>query len=394
MNLCILGRQSDISIAELEAVFGSDSIQLLMPQAVLCSAENIDIDRLGGTQKVAKLLFEIPSSNWKDVRGAVLSHIKPEDIFNTNIDHKFSLGISVYGINSTTRDITGLGLEIKKAFKKQNPNQKTRVVPNKEPHLSTAQVNHNKLSSKDTGAELLLIGVGSKTYVGLTTGVQDINAYAERDQARPVRDARVGMLPPKLAQIILNLSTRQFLPSKSNYVLDPFCGTGVLLQEALLTGWSALGSDISPRMQRASMENLLWLKSKHTELGEINIEVGDATTTQWAVPFFSVATEMYLGEPQTTQPSPEQVKKLMQENEELTVKLLTNLASQVQAGTQLCIAMPAWRTHQGFEYVDMVDHLKKIGYTQSSFKHIGVPELIYARPDQITGRRLLVLTKN
>lgn len=66
-----------------------------------------------------------------------------------------------------------------------------------------------------------------------------------RDYGRPARDARVGMLPPKLAQIMLNLSVKD---EKSGTVLDPFCGTGVLLQEAALAGFDFIGSDIEPRM--------------------------------------------------------------------------------------------------------------------------------------------------
>jgi hypothetical protein len=45
--------------------------------------------------------------------------------------------------------------------------------------------------------------------------VQDIDAYAERDFERPMRDAFVGMLPPKLAQIMLNLAVgEEFLESR------------------------------------------------------------------------------------------------------------------------------------------------------------------------------------
>lgn len=63
-----------------------------------------------------------------------------------------------------------------------------------------------------------------------TSFVQDIESYTARDQARPMRDARVGMLPPKLAQIIINLALSN---NDITEVLDPFCGTGVVLQEGI-----------------------------------------------------------------------------------------------------------------------------------------------------------------
>jgi len=46
------------------------------------------------------------------------------------------------------------------------------------------------------------------------------------------------MLPPKLAQILVNSVQAQT-------VYDPFCGTGVIPQEALLLGRTASGSDLS-----------------------------------------------------------------------------------------------------------------------------------------------------
>ena len=84
--------------------------------------------------------------------------------------------------------------------------------------------------------------------------MQDIESYTKRDRERPKRDAKVGMLPPKLAQIIINLAAGQLPEEKlqnicdiplgepiprrllGQTVLDPFCGTGVILQEASADG--------------------------------------------------------------------------------------------------------------------------------------------------------------
>lgn len=391
MNICILGRQPEISNAELEALYGASVLTPLSPQATLCSAELLDINRLGGTQKIAQHLLTIESSDWVTISRNITKSLQPEDLF-TDTDHKFSIGVSVYGLDANPKDVTGLGLQLKKNFKKQG--RKIRVVPNKEAFLSSAQVFHNQLENREKGAEIIVVSSHTTTYVGVTVGIQDIDAYSERDQARPARDAYVGMLPPKLAQVILNLATQQHPPQAEKFVLDPFCGTGVLLQEALLAGWSVIGSDISPAMHRASEENMQWLREKHTDLPQTILETGDATEHTWEHTPDFVACEMYLGEPQSSKPSPQQLHSLMKENEQLLTKFLENVAGQIQPGTTVCVATPAWKTHTGFECVDMVDHLKKIGYTQQSFQHSGDSALIYARDDQITGRRLLVLTKN
>src|SRR6185503_11866116 len=132
-----------------------------------------------------------------------------------------------------------------------------------------------------------------------TLFVQDIEAYGARDQARPARDARVGMLPPKLAQIMLNLSAGPLRASTDDLtrlrVLDPCCGTGVILQEALLMGYSVMGTDIEPRMTEYSKRNLKWLFEKYPSLdGQVDIETADATSYQWPG-FSTIASEVFLG---------------------------------------------------------------------------------------------------
>ncbi len=53
--------------------------------------------------------------------------------------------------------------------------------------------------------------------------MQDVDEYAARDQARPKRDAYVGMLPPKLAQTLINNAYGNELSGEKRVtVLDPF----------------------------------------------------------------------------------------------------------------------------------------------------------------------------
>lgn len=46
---------------------------------------------------------------------------------------------------------------------------------------------------------------GKSAYFGVTIAYQDVDAYAQRDMDK-TRDMGVGMLPPKLAQMMINLS--------------------------------------------------------------------------------------------------------------------------------------------------------------------------------------------
>ena len=62
---------------------------------------------------------------------------------------------------------------------------------------------------------------------------------------KPYRDMRRGMLPPKLARSLVNLAIGAKSPSDMT-ILDPFCGTGTVLMEAMLLGTHVVGTDLAP----------------------------------------------------------------------------------------------------------------------------------------------------
>jgi tRNA (guanine10-N2)-dimethyltransferase len=124
------------------------------------------------------------------------------------------------------------------------------ITPKEGTAVTAAQLSANHVLR--SGFELLVVIDGKRMILALTIGVQDIDWYNRRDYGRPARSAKVGMLPPKLAQVMVNTT-------KASTVYDPFCGTGVVLQEALLMGRLAVGSDLSPEMVEASRRNLDWL---------------------------------------------------------------------------------------------------------------------------------------
>jgi tRNA G10 N-methylase Trm11 len=281
-------------------------------------------------------------------------------------------------------------MDIKKVIRKSG--RPVRIVPNKTPALSSAQVLHNKLTHKGAW-ELLFVKKGNRTYLAQTLFVQDIEAYAGRDQARPARDAKAGMLPPKLAQIIINLAAGQIgqksSPDKIR-LLDPFCGSGVILQEALLAGMSVLGSDINPRAIEAAQTNLKWLYKAYPHLaGHVSLECADATTHTWPR-FSAVASEIDLGPPLSGLPDKPKIDEIKNKANKLLSDFLKNLARQTPKGLPVCLAVPAWDLGGGeFLKLPVIDHLTDIGYTIWDLKTAKNGNLVYHRPGQIVGRQLI-----
>jgi len=327
-SIAILGRQPALGLAELESLYGADKVQPIGDNAagLEVGAQEIDINRLGGSIKIAKLLTIIDSVDWRDIEKYLID--KFPDHVCCLPEGKLLLGLSVYGLSVSVKQINITALKLKKVT--QANGHSARIVPNKTPEISSAQVLHNKLFTV-LGWDLLLIKHGKQTYLAQTTAVQDINAYTARDQARPKRDARVGMLPPKLAQIIINLAS----PPKEATVLDPFCGTGVVLQEALLMGYQAYGTDLEPRMVEYSTANLEWLKASNNW----QVEQADATTAKWQ-DFSAVAAETYLGRPFSALPALNVLAEVMKDVDTIIKKFLQNLNQQTKPGFRLCLAVP------------------------------------------------------
>jgi tRNA G10 N-methylase Trm11 len=389
-TLCILGRQPALGLAELESLFGAAAVTALANGLALVTSD-VDtktFNRLGGTIKTAHLIGELETTNWSAVESFAKKNL-PKLLKLPN-SGKLQLGISAYGLAASPAKIQALGLTLKKILR---TNERTiRLIPNKETALSTAQVMHNHLTGRG-GCEIILYAVDGKTLVAQTTNEQNINSYTLRDRERPKRDARVGMLPPKLAQIIVNLATGPSINSKT-IVLDPFCGTGVVLQEALLMGCSAYGTDLEPRMINYTQANLAWLdQTFHTEVVNTHLGVGDATSYKWDHPFTAVGCESYLGQPLTSLPSSDKLQIIVHGCNLIISKFLRNIREQCPAGTRFCVAVPAWQTSPGrFKTLPLVDQIENLGYNRLRFEHAGADDFLYYRENQIVARQLLVLS--
>ncbi len=420
--IAILGRQPELGTAELESILGAECLKPIAG-AVLIEKEvqGVPFFRFGGLMKLGKVLNILDTTQWRDIEEYLISACAEHSL--SVPEGKLTIGLSTYGFKLSPKMLERTGLSIKKAVKATG--RPVRLVPNKDLDISAAQVLHNKLTHEN-GWDLIMYRDGSKTILARTAFVQDIEGYTARDQARPHRDARVGMLPPKLAQIIINLATGQidkFVVDSSqlieaqaansklkteNYnltLLDPFCGTGVILQEASLMNFNVYGTDNDPRMIEYTSKNLDWLQEKvigyrlkvtgglarNSNLQPItsNLELGDATKFKWKQPIDAVATEVFLGKPMSGKPEPKIIREEIAEVQQLLKTAIRNLAGQLKPGTKCCFAIPAWFYDGNVHLLPLIDQIEEIGYTLTKFRHVRPGPLIYRREGQIVGRQLL-----
>ena len=394
--IAVLGRLPKISLAEIQAIYDSNA-KLIGPElAVFETNKAVSIDRLGGSIKLAQI-FE---GNFRELSEMINSR-KPEG--------KITIGVSSYALNSNHKNkksavenlVRRKAIELKSLLKKLGRN--VRVVESRGPEISSATAFHNNLGEKPGAEEIIL--VGSETYLSL--GVQNIDKYRERDQMRPARDAKVGMLPPKLAQILINLGGEI---SESKKVLDPFCGTGVVLQEALILGQPVMGSDLNPRMVEYTQKNLDWLLEKKARFFQIKPELieqknqflnsiytGDATDFAWpkASEIGLVACECFLGSPMSKPPVEIKLKDEKQNCKRIILGFLKNLAKQIEDDTPVVIAVPAWLREDGhYSRLSIIDEITDMGYNLIKFQGLSQSDMIYYREGQIVAREIIVLRKS
>ncbi|MFH1375931.1 MAG: methyltransferase domain-containing protein [Patescibacteria group bacterium] len=345
--------------------------------------KKIDLRRIGGIVKTGKVAqnLEFRTQNFKRVYEFLeekFSGKKSKQIF----------GISVYPENNQTLKTLLVGA--KKFLKAEGIS--ARFVNKNFTNLSSAQSEFEVVKKK--GVEILAGQAGKNFCFAELTAVQPFESYKARDYEKPARDARVGMLPPKLAQIMVNLvcsdqlavsrnfeknSKLQTANSKLLTVYDPFCGTGTILVEAALLGYQVLGSDIDARMVEFSKRNLEALNLK----GEVFLHDATRSPLSRGQEFDIVVTEGDLGPPRKTIPEEKVRVKIFNDLRRLYTQFFAWLNC-----SRVVITFPVY-CEQGrgkfFSSDVIIPAVEKLGWRKQ-----GQERLVYSRPQQTVGREIVV----
>jgi tRNA G10 N-methylase Trm11 len=394
MHIAIMGRQPQIGIAELESFFGAEKISIINDQTTAINTDHFEIQRFGGSLKAGLVINDLRDRSFERLSQKIVDYYKSKW---QHLDHKVTLGISVYDETISPGSITRIGLNLKRRL--SSTSTSLRLIPNKQSALSTATSHHNKLGLSANKVELLIVKDMSQNYlVAESVGSQNITAYAKRDQSRPKRDAFVGMLPPKLAQIMINLaignSHSLFPTPHAPIILDPFCGTGVILQEAAIMGHRTVGTDLSEKMVEYSQINLEWLGRFHNIEQPLSLTAADAQKATWNHPIDAVVSETYLGQPFSAPPSPTKLKEVVGNCNHIISNFLSNLSHQIKPGTRLCLAVPAWRDKDDLiTDLPLLGQVERLGYQHVALKYVRAEDLLYYRENQVVARQLVILVK-
>ena len=237
------------------------------------------VDRLGGTRLIAKQLATIPTLTPEAINDLLDVRIHEIVVSSPNVPPHIRSGIV-------------------KGLKKLR--SKLRYRENSDAYAASGL--SERLIRRDDAAEVLLLQVPEGFIVSIVVAVQDVHAWTERDRTLPAVDAVEGMLPPKLARIMVNLAEPARPANQPGVLLDPFCGSGQIPVEALRLDWKTMASDISQGAIERTNANCDWAIGNYrldpSHLGDIQaMPIVEASTAFAAKSIDAIVAEPDLGPP-------------------------------------------------------------------------------------------------
>lgn len=386
-SFIVLGHAPGLSLAELAAVLPGSKFTAVGPEAAVVEGDAVPVfPRLGGTVKVGHLA----PGTWSTL-DAALDALGPSAFDDLTGNGKVAFGLSAYRaggvlLPETGRLLKARGLALKRTLRF---GRSVRFANRGERALASVSVAHNHLT--DRGAEFVFLSTPDGFRRGRTVAVQDFEAFGERDFGRPARDMAHGMLPPKLARMMVNLA------GTPERILDPFCGMATVLQEGALLGASVFGSDVSAPVIANAQKNLEWLEGRAPRIrGRWQLRVGDAREPArvWeGQRFAAIVTEPYLGPPVTVKLSRPKLEEIQRRVAGILLPAIPALASVLEPGGSLVIALPLWRTGSTLTPLEILPVFERAGLRREPLLPEGVNlpppngatrrgSLLYERPQQ------------
>ena len=433
-----LWREYKLSFAEIYAKFPNIKIEYVDKNICILDTRNRE-QLIGWVQHmwwVIKLIELIENYRWKPYEN-IYESIK-------GFTGKYRYWISILWEWKNLKDLL---MKSKRYFKEKEIS--ARFINKNFSQLSSAQIIWENLVERQSDFTLIVTW-NKAEYFWKTIWIQDIDAYSKRDYGK-TRDMEVGMLPPKLAQMMINIglsypsshntSLNSLLqgemkqqniaasfPSQgkefkievsrvkyniacdsinwvitSQIVYDPFCGLGTVLIESILMGnMEVYGSDISSENIEKTKLNIEYATNNFkNNLTKSELKVLDArgiSSSPYLKQSDAIVTEWYLG--QIFQKYSITEKKISEEKSKL-LDIYSHFFEWLKRAKyqgNIVICFPFWEIKwKYFYFSEIYDIVNKHCNIQSLLpKNIDMKvtkswSLLYKRDNQIVGREIFKL---
>lgn len=366
MYYFFLGNTPELSLLELRTLYPGE-FNLVAGEVAAFSGEldSSGLTRLGGTRKVATEVAVVAPSELE----SKLIDLIAQDQGGKNV--------ALTSYLPTNAEIPSI-IKIKKEVAKTRP---VRFVSMDTAEHELLMLSHQHVS------EFNLIPRADMIAIAKTVWIYDAQDWVSRDRNKPYRDIKHGMLPPKVARIMVNLATG----GKTGLTLaDPFCGTGTILSEAMMVRCNVIGSDTNHDAITGSESNLSWLASTpHLQPTTYDLHLADATHFGESIQSIDcIATEPYMG-PLLDERNPSslsKIKNIAKGLDKLYRGAFKSFYPALPISGRVVISIPSFQVYGRVVETIGVDSLAGLGYNVVSV----VP---YCKPGAAVIRNITVLEK-
>jgi tRNA G10 N-methylase Trm11 len=428
--LFISGKNWMLSLAELTQYFKARNhkfqVQYFSREFFTIELESpldfSSMQDLGGTIKIGQIKTALTTETVKEAflkknkqaqrqiaqtlaESSIPAEMKPDKV------GKVLFGVSVYFTDNSFAHISGrtqrfVGSAVKDELKAKA--KKADFIgystERKQAQLSHVEVIKKQLVENQTE---VLFCIGKKeTWVATTVAVHNPFEFQKRDVQKPNQRVIFAM-PPRLARMMVNLSAC----TEGKTLLDPFCGVGTILQEALLEKAAVVGLDVNPWCIKAAEENLEWLAQEYELEGAdfrvIQGEVGRMTEKLGLEAVDCIVSEPDLGPALREVPTGPYAQKIIEKLESLFFDFIEEASRTLKPGGRLVLVTPYLKTRSNEAVTMPIDEeLERVGlkrvypFDYEMFaKNLDVGRLVHANSliemdeRHLIGREIHILQK-
>ncbi len=384
-ELFVSGKNWMLSLAELTSYFKAREInfeiQFFSGEFFALSFEK-DFDAsaiadLGGIIKIGEVVAKFPTETVKEAflkknkqaQQQITESLEASGLVDgmAKSSEKVLFGVSVYCTESTLRPLSsGIQRFVGSAVKNElaDLGKKSSFMgfgkDRKQAQLSHVEVLKKNLV--ENKAEVLFCIGRTETFAAITVAVHNPFEFQKRDLYKPNQRKIFGM-PPRLARIMVNLSacmTRKVL-------LDPFCGVGTILQEALMEKAMVVGMDVNPWCVKATTENLEWIVREYgLEDADFRVLQGDVNKLSEKIGQEAVdciVCEPDLGPALRQVPTNPYAEKIIEKLEPLYFGFIEKAYTVLTPGGRLVLVTPYIKTRSGQAVTMPIDgKLEQLGF--------------------------------
>jgi tRNA G10 N-methylase Trm11 len=211
--------------------------------------------------------------------------------------------------------------------------------------------------------DFVVFPVGAASQWGVTVYVPETEGFKERSTARPYVTSGIS-LSSRLARLLVNISG----VSKGKVLLDPFCGSGTVLGEALLKGADCIGVDRNHGSVERTKENLAWFLSQTQRGGQwppsYSVVTGDATDLGRSLGdqmVDAIVSEPILMPRLSSPPTLEKARRLVKHASMIYSDALYEMSAVLKHGGRMVLVTPSVRTIDGKDVTLSFEDLEEVG---------------------------------